>query len=33
MQMTQGALGFLSKRYSAVLKKCRVLNMLGGHGL
>ena len=33
MQMTQGALGFLIKRYSAVLKKCRVLNMLGGLAL
>ncbi len=29
MQMTQGALGFLLKRYSAVLRKCRALNLLG----
>uniref|UniRef100_UPI0013EB2E41 beta strand repeat-containing protein n=1 Tax=Desulfovibrio sp. ZJ369 TaxID=2709793 RepID=UPI0013EB2E41 len=33
MQMTQGALGFLIKRYSAVLKKCRMLNLLGSLAL
>ena len=30
MQLTQGALGMLVQRYRAVLKKCRVLNLLGG---
>ncbi|MBQ4567453.1 MAG: hypothetical protein IJA79_04910, partial [Desulfovibrio sp.] len=29
MRMTQGALGFLCKRYAAVLKKCRLLNVFG----
>ena len=30
MKLTQGALGMLVQRYRAVLKKCRVLNLLGG---
>ena len=30
MQFSQAALGMLVQRYRAVLKKCRVLNALGG---
>lgn len=30
MHMSQGSLGMLIKRYRAVLKKCHMLNMLGG---
>ena len=30
MHMSQGSLGMLIKRYRAILKKCHMLNMLGG---
>ncbi|MCD7984622.1 MAG: autotransporter outer membrane beta-barrel domain-containing protein [Desulfovibrio sp.] len=30
MQLSQGSLGMLLKRYRAVLKKCRFLNVMGG---
>lgn len=30
MRFTQGALGMLVQRYRGILKKCRLLNALGG---
>lgn len=30
MRFTQGALGMLVQRYRGILKKCRLLNVLGG---
>ena len=30
MRFTQGALGMLAQRYRGILKKCHMLNVLGG---